>query len=91
MLREGVNFFFIIPSISYVRTFSFSFSLPRRNSYPGSLRRLSSPLPTKVRAFILVARRLQAFFHSSTRIELRLPTLLGALSSLFLFLCEGVI
>ena len=59
---------------------SFSFSLSRYNSNPGSLKRLFSPLPTTVRAFVFIARLLQPFFPSSTRIDCgllsRAPTIL---------------
>ena len=41
----------------------------------------SSPLPTTVGAFIVIARIIQHSLPSSTRVELYLPTLLGALSS----------
>ena len=60
------------------RAFSFSFSLPRRDSHPGSLSRLFSPLPDKVVPSFLTRGRNQSFLPSSTRMELRLPTLLGA-------------
>ena len=46
-------------SLYYLRSFSFSFSAPRRTSDPGSLSRLFSPLPTAVHALILIARRRQ--------------------------------
>ena len=45
---------------------------------------LFSPLPTTVRAFI-ISREVQPFLPLSTCIELRLPALLGALSSRFFF------
>ena len=51
--------------------FSFPFSLPRPNSDLGQIRRLFSPVPTTVRAFISIARRLQPFLPSSARNELR--------------------
>ena len=54
--------------------FSLSFSLSRRNSDPGSPRRLFSPFRTTARALIFIARRLQLFLPSSTHIELRLLT-----------------
>ena len=60
--------------IYYLCIFSFSFSLPRRNSDPGSLSRLFSPLPTMLRAFILIAIRHQPFLPSLTNIELIAPT-----------------
>ena len=57
-------------SFHYLRTFPFSFSLPRRNSDPGSLRRLFPPLPTTVRALLSIAGRFQLFLPSPTRVEL---------------------
>ena len=54
---------------------------PTSNSDPGSHSGRSSSLPTSARAFIFIARRIQHFLPSSTRVELYLPTLLGALSS----------
>ena len=41
---------------------SFSISLPRRNSDPGSLRRLFSPLPTTVGDFVFTAKKSSYFF-----------------------------
>ncbi|CAM9334454.1 unnamed protein product, partial [Laminaria digitata] len=41
----------------------------------------SSSLPTTVRAFIFIARRVQHFLPSSTRVEVCLPTLFGAIGS----------
>ena len=38
----------------------------------------SPPLPSTVRAFILIARRIQHFLPSSTRVESCIHTLLGA-------------
>ena len=54
---------------------------PSSNSDPGSHSGPSFPLPTTVRAFIFIARRIQHFLPSSTRVELYLPTLLDTLSS----------
>ena len=45
------------------------FSLPTRSSDPRSQSTLSSPLPTTVRAFPFIARILQPFLPSSTRVE----------------------
>ena len=60
-----------------------TFAIPlSSNSDPGSHRGPFSPLPTTVRAFIFIAGRFQHFIPSSTRVELGLPTLLGALRSL---------
>ena len=59
---------------------------PTGSSDPGSHSRLCSPLPTTVHAFIFIARRIQHFHSWSTRVELCLRTLLGALSSWSLFL-----
>ena len=72
------NIFFLHP-IYYPRT---NLALPpSSNSDPGSHSRPSSSLPTSARAFIFIARRSQHFLPSSTRVELYLPTLPGALSS----------
>ena len=68
-VRSRTLFFvFFAHAIYYLRSFSFSFSLPRRNLDPGSLSRLFSPL----RAFVFIARRGQPFFPPSTRVELTL-------------------
>ena len=64
-----VVFFPYLRLSSHISSIS-SFSLPRCNSDSGSLRRLFSPLPTTVRAFIFIARRVQHFLPSSTRVEL---------------------
>ena len=58
---------FPIPSIILARFLSPARS-PDVNSDPGSLSRLFSPLPTTVRAFMFIARRLQLSLPSSTRI-----------------------
>ena len=47
----------------YLRTLSYSFSIPRRNSDTGSLCRLFFPLPTTVRAFMLSRNDSGYFFH----------------------------
>ena len=54
---------------------------PSSDSDPRAHSGRSSPLPTTVGAFIVIARIIQHFLPSSTRVELYLPTLLGALSS----------
>ena len=57
---------------------------PSSNSDLGSYSRPFSPVPTTVRAFIFIifmARRTQYFYPSTTRVELCVPTLRGALSS----------
>ena len=68
--RLGCPFCFaLLVSFKNLRTLSFSFS----------------PILTIVSAFIFIARRLlDSFLPSPIRIELRLSTLLGALSSRFL-------
>ena len=82
--------FFLHP-IYYPRT---TLSLPPsgRSSDPRSHSGPSSPLPTAVRAFIFIARRiLHVLLPLSTRVQLHLPTLLGALSCqliLFLHFCK---
>lgn len=68
--------------IYYIRP-SFSFSLPSRNSYPGSYSRLFSPPPPpdySTCPFIFTARRVQHFTPSWTSVGLCLPTL-GTLRS----------
>ena len=73
------NYFFFIPFIILALL---SPSLPpSSNSDPGSQSGRSSPLPTTVRAFLFIARNIQHFLPSSTRVEWYLPTLLRALSS----------
>ena len=80
-----ILFFVLASSIIFTDMYvSVPFSFPRRNSDPGSLSRLFSPLQTTaIHAFIFIARRIQPFLASPTinSIELSLPTLLGALSS----------
>ena len=68
-------------SIPFIIFALLSLSLHSRNSDPGSQSRLFSPLPTTVRAFIFIARRVQHFLPSSTRVEFCLPTLLSALGN----------
>ena len=81
-LDAGVAFFFLYP-VYYPRN---SLALPpSSNSDLGSHSGCSSSLPTSARAFIFIARRTQHFLPSSTRVELYLLTLLGALSSYPLF------
>ena len=75
---RGAFSFFLPRSIYYPRT-TLALS-PSSNSDPGSHSGPSSPLPTTVRAFIYVARRIRHFLSSSTRVELYLPTLLGVLA-----------
>ena len=78
-------FFFFHP-IYYHRTTSTTTLLalpPNSNSDPGSHIGLPSP-PSPLRynnASIFIASRFRHFLPSSTRVELYLPTLLGALSS----------
>ena len=76
-----VLFFFCLFSIPFIIFALLSLSLHSRNSDPGSQSRLFSPLPTTVRAFIFIARRVQHFLPSSTRVEFCLPTLLSALGN----------
>ena len=61
--------------------------LPTRNSDPRSHSEPSFPLPTTVRAFIFIARIIQQFLSSSTRVELLqyLPTPAGRSQQLILF------
>ena len=66
---------------SYLLSSPFYSLSPSRNSDPGSHSRLFSP-PTHYGPCLafFIARRFQLFLHSSTRVELCLPTL-GPLSS----------
>ena len=75
------SFLFFSFSIPFIIFALLSLSLHSRNSDPGSQSRLFSPLPTTVRAFIFIARRVQHFLPSSTRVEFCLPTLLSALGN----------
>ena len=59
---------FLLP-ISYFHPFFLSPSYSSHTSDPGSQRRFSSPLPTTVRAFVFIARRLAPFLPSSTRFD----------------------
>ena len=61
--------------------FSGSLLLNSRNSDPGSQSRLYSPHPTTIRALRFLARRVQHFLPSSTRVEWCLHTLLNALGA----------
>ena len=68
ILRIYFLFFRFFHSIYHPRT---TLALPpSSNSDPESHRGPSSLLPTKVRAFIFIARRIQHFLPSSTRVEL---------------------
>ena len=74
----------------YIRPSFFSESLNSRDSDPGvTWQVLLPPSPPRFVPCFFIARKIQLFFPSSTRVELWLPTL-GALSSfvvdLFLFL-----
>ena len=84
---QSLLFYFCFAHRFYLLVSSFSFSLSRRNSDPGSLSRLSPPLPTTVRAFVLIAGRSRLFLSLSTRIGWCLPVLcycvVGALRSSF--------
>ena len=52
-------YFFAHP-MYYLRIFYLSFSLPRRNSDPGSLSKHFSPLPTMVHTFVFIAIKIPA-------------------------------
>ena len=81
-------FFFTIPAY-YPRTIILSRSLQVAAEIRGHIAGSPPPSPIRtVRAYIFIARRIQHFLPSSTRLEMYLPTLLGALSSgiLFIFL-----
>ena len=89
LLRHEAHFFFLHP-VYFPRT---TLALPPSStSDPGSQSGPSSPLPTTVRAFVFIARRIQLFLPSSTRVELCLPTLLlialSAVDPSFLHLCR---
>ena len=91
IIRAPSLLFFFFPLVFYSshvlssHFFFFRFSLRRRDLIRGSLIRLFSPLSTTVCAFIFIARRNQRFPSSLTRVELRLPTLLRALNSYFVW------
>ena len=51
------------------------------SSDPGSHGGPSSPLPTTVRAFIFYREKISALSSLATRVEVYIPTLLGALST----------
>ena len=73
--------FCFIFSSSHFESSHYTLALPpSSNSDPGSHSGASSPIPTTMRAFIFIARRLML---SARRLawKLYLPTLLGALSS----------
>ena len=74
--RESSSSVFLLIPIYYIRSFYASFSLPRRNSGPPSQIAGSSPppLPATVRVFVFIARRIQNFLASLTRVELCLPS-----------------
>ena len=80
--------FFLIPTTVYGSVFASSFSFPSldvtKRSGVTKLALLPPPhCGTAVRAFRFVfAKRVDHFVPSSTRVELRLPTLLGVLSML---------
>ena len=60
-----------------------SYSLPVVTQIRGHIAGPSPPSPLRtVRSFIFIARKIQHFLPWSTRVELYLPTLLGALSAL---------
>ena len=92
--RWSSDTYFFARAFYYLRILFFSSSpcvsySSRRNSDPGSLNRLFSLLPTMVRAFVFIARRLQPFIPLSTSIEVCVPTrsqVLSAVSSSFDFL-----
>ena len=72
-LRYAPSIFHLI-YYCYLRTFSFSFSLPRFDvtQTRGRYSSLFSPLLSSVRAFLLIATIIQHFLPSSTRVELQL-------------------
>ena len=72
VVYSGNVFFFCS---SHLLSSLFLLQLPRHDSVPGSHSRPCSPLPTTVRAYVFIARRVQHFLPSSIRIELFLHTL----------------
>ena len=77
----STHFFFFCHPVYYPRTI---LALPPRiDSDPGSHIEPVSPLPTAAHAFIFLSREEISMFSSlvDSRVELCLPTLLGALSS----------
>ena len=77
--KHCIYIFFFYP-IYYPRTALLALP-PSSNSDPGSHSGPSYPLLNTVRAFSFIVRMFQ-HLPSSTRVELYLPTLLGALSNL---------
>ena len=72
-----ILFYFLLFSIPFAILSSPFFSLlpPSRNSDPGSHSRLfSHPSPLRFVPCIFIARRIQHFLPSSTRVEVCLPT-----------------
>ena len=71
-LATAVFIYSVHPLHYLLRSFIFLFlPLPRRNAHPGPLSRLLSPVPTTVHALTTaVARIIQHFLSSSTRVEL---------------------
>ena len=78
--RLFIYFYFLFHPIYYLHL-SFLFYLPRsRSSDPGLHSTLVPPSPLRFVSSILIARRLELFLSSLTRVEIYFPTL-GALSS----------
>ena len=64
---------FFCSSSLYASPFFLSPSYGSRNSDPGSQSKPFSPLPTTVLACVFIARRVQHFLTSSTRVKICLP------------------
>ena len=84
MVEAHIFFFLNAHAINLLRTFSFTVSLPRRNSDPGSLRGLSSPpSPLRYEPYFLSREEFSAFFpcrlvsgcgHCCTKTKRLIPT-----------------
>ena len=75
--QEQPDAFFLLIFVLIIILALLSPSLPAAPQIRGHIAVGPSPLlPTTVRGFIFIARRIQCFLPSSTRVELYLPTLL---------------
>ena len=85
-LFASLFIYFFIVCVPFIILALLSCSLPVvRSSDPGSHSGPSSPLPTTVRTFVFLARRIQLFSSLVDTRRMCLPTLLGALSSCYPF------
>ena len=83
-IRVFPFFFFYFRPIHYPRS-ALALPSPSSNPDPGSHSGASSPSPLRYASSFFIARVVQHFLPSSTRVELCLPTLLGALRFFCIF------